>query len=105
MRNTILISSQTQLFEEKPNGQSSTTNNDQNHNSRDRDALHFKVKRNQNESIVAESFLHCFRNRTWMFVSDMIATRWRSLWEGVLFFWKIDLIFNFVIFLCLKFSW
>ena len=67
--------------------------------------LSISKSRNQNESIVAESFLHCFRNKTWMFVSDMIARGWRSLWEGVLFFWKIDLIFNFVIFLCLKFSW
>ena len=92
MRNTILISSQTQLFEEKPNGQSSTTNNDQNHISRDRDALHFKVMRNQNESIAAESFLHYFRSRTGMVVSDITATVWRSLWEGVLLFWVMDLI-------------
>ena len=45
---------------------------------------------NQNESMVAESFLHRFRNKTGLFASLL-----RYFLEGVLWFWEIDL--NFVL--------
>ena len=49
-------------------------------------SLIFLAPSNQNESIVAESFLHCFRNKTGLF-----ATVWRYFLEGVLWFWEIAL--------------